>query len=257
MEPAFTPTTSGRRQLAFRIVGWLLGALTILPSLVYILLSLVSDDPIERSHRFHYVGGFTGFALIGVFSIVLVTRPDWTSAGHVLVAQTLAWLFGGLMGGDLISGFYITALVGLVVLAALHPDPRSLMRLPGRPSISLMIYALLCTIPAWIYAVTNAELQRVGSPTDPHVELHHWSGVAVAALAIAGAGLATSLRGAGWHVAAAATAVAAVGFGISGLVFSELPGAPPDIAWSWLAVAAGIGFWLLASVERAREGSAG
>jgi hypothetical protein len=257
MEREFTPTTSGRRQLAFRIVGWLLGALTILPSLVYILLSVVSDDPIERSHRFHLVGGFTGFALIGVFSVIFVLRPGWTSAWHVLVAQTLAWLFGGLMGGDVVSGFYITALVGLVALAALHPDPRSLLRLPGRPSISLLTYALLCTIPAWIYAVTNAELQRIGSPTDPHVELHHWSGVAVAALAIAGAGLATSLRGVGWQISAAATAVAAVGFGVSGLVFSERPGAPPDLAWSWLAVAAGIGFWLLASVESARERSAG
>jgi hypothetical protein len=130
------------------------------------------------------------------------------------------------------------------------------MRLPGRPSISLLTYALLCTIPAWIYAVTYAELQH-GPASDPHVELHHWSGVAVAALAIAGAGLATSLRGVGWQVSAAATAAAAVGFGLSGLVFSELRGAPPDLAWSWLAVAAGIGFWLLASIESARERSAG
>jgi hypothetical protein len=250
-----TSTTSRGRLLAFRIVGWLLGVLTILPSLAYIVLSLVSDDPVERSHRFHLVGGFTGIALIGVFSIVFVMRPTWLAAWHVLVAQALAWLFGGLMGGDLISGFYITAVAGLVLLGALHPNPRSLMRLPGHPIISLLIYALLCTIPAWIYAVTNAELQH-GPPSDPHVELHHWSGVAVAALAIAGAAIATSLRGAGWQVAAVATTVAAVAFGLAGLVFSDFPGAP-DTGWSWLAVAAGIGFWLLARVEAAREGSAG
>ena len=241
--------------LAFRIVGWLLGALTILPSLAYILLSLLTDDPVERSHRFHLVGGFAGFALIGVFSIVFVIRPAWLSAWHVLVAQTLAWLIGGLMGGDLISGFYITALVGLVLLAALHPDPRSLLRLPGRPSIPLMIYALLCAVPAWIYAVTYAELQH-GSETDSHVQMHHWSGVAIAALAIMGAGLATSLRGAGWQVSAAATALASVLVGLAALVFSDYPGAP-DAGWAWLAVAAGIGFWLLARVEARREASTG
>ncbi len=38
-------------------------------------------------------------------------------------------------------------------------------------------------------------------------------------------------------------------------MFSDLPGAP-GTGWSWLAVAAGIGFWLLARVEAGREGSA-
>jgi hypothetical protein len=255
MGSAYTPPAPRGRLLAFRIVGWLLGVVTILPSLAYILLSLVSDDPVERSHRFHYLGGFAGFALIGVFSIVFVMQPSLLAAWHVLVAQVLAWLIGGLMGGDLISGFYITALVGLVLLAVLHPDPRSLLRLPGRPSIPLMIYALLCVIPAWIYAVTYAELQH-GPATDPHVELHHWSGVAVAALAIAGAAIATSLRGAGWQIAATVTAAAGVAFGLAGLVFSERPGAP-EIGWSWLVVAAGIGFWLLARIEAAREASTG
>jgi hypothetical protein len=250
-----TPSTSRGRLLAFRIVGWLLGISTILSFLPYIVIALASDDPVEQSHRFHLIGGFAGIGLIGVFAIVVVMRPAWLAAWHVLVAQALAWLFGGLMGGDLISGFWITGLVGLALLGALHPDPRSLLRLPGHPSISLLTYALLCTIPTWIYAVTNAELQH-GRATDPHVALHHWSGMAVAALAIVGAGLATSLRGDGWPVAAAATAVAAVAFGLSGLVFSDQPGAP-DAGWSWLAVAAGIGFWLLARAEASREGSAG
>jgi hypothetical protein len=255
MGSEYTPPAPRGRRLAFRIVGWLLGVLTIVPSLAYIVLSLVSDDPLERSHRFHYLGGFAGLALIGVFSIVFVIKPSWLAAWHVLVAQVLAWLIGGLMGGDLISGFYITALVGLVVLAALHPDPRSLLRLPGRPSVPLMIYGLLCVIPAWIYAVTYAELQH-GPVTDPHVELHHWSGVAVAALAIAGAAIATSLRGSGWQVSAAVTAAAAVVFGLAGLAFSDRPGAP-EIGWSWLAVAAGVGFWLLARIEGAREAPTG
>jgi hypothetical protein len=242
---------SERGSLAFRIVGWLLGAFTILPSLYFILISLASDDPVEVSHRFHNVGGFAGIGLIGVFSILFVLQPGWLSFFHVLVLQAFAWLVGGLMGGDLISGFWITGVIGLLVLAALHPDRSSLRRLPGRTNVALLTYALITAVPAWIYAVTYADLQH-GPTSDPHVELHHWSGVATSALAIASAAIAVALRGRGWEVAAAITATAAILFGAAGLVFADLPGAPPT-GWSWIAIAAGIGFWLLARVEAARE----
>jgi peptidoglycan/LPS O-acetylase OafA/YrhL len=76
--------------------------------------------------------------------------------------------------------------------------------------------------------------------------------VAIAALALAGAALAASLRGEGWRFANAVTAVAAVGFGIAGLIFPADPGAP-DEAWSWLAIAAGIGLWILTRIEAGRE----
>ena len=69
---------------------------------------------------------------------------------------------------------------------------------------------------------------------------------------LAGAALAASLRGEGWRFANAVTAVAAVGFGLAGLIFPEDAGAPAN-AWSWLAVAAGIGLWILTRIEAARE----
>jgi hypothetical protein len=249
-----TPDVS-RGRLAFRLVGWIFGVLTIGYSLFLVVLSIVSSDPSNTIHRFHYLAGLAGGGLIGVFSIVFVLRPAWTSAFHVLVAQAVAWTIGGLMGGDMISGFYISGPIGVIVLLLLHPEPRSLLRLPGRPSIALMIYAVLATMPAWIYAVTEAEFQH-GPAADPHVQMHHWSGVAVAALSIAGAGIATSLRGRGWEVSSAATAIAAVLFGVAGLAFADYAGAPPT-GWSWLAVAAGVGFWLLARIEAAREASTG
>jgi hypothetical protein len=244
-------TPSRGRSLAFRIVGWLFGVLTIGYSLVFVIISLVADDPMDASHRFHFLAILAGGGLIGLFSILWVMRPDRTAYFHALVAQALAWLFGGLMGGDLITGAYFSGAVGLVVLWILHPDRRSVLRLPGHPSIALLTYGLLCAIPAWIYAVSQAELQH-GPASDQHVEFHHWSGIAVAALSIAGAGIASSLRGKGWQVVVAWTGVAAVMFGIAGLVFSDYPGAPVS-SWSWLAIAAGIGFWILARIEEARE----
>ena len=248
------PSTSRGRLLAFRLVGWFLGIVTIGYGLYFALVFLLTDDVIDRTHRFHALAGFAGGALVGVFSIVLVLRPAWTSAFHVLVAQALAYLIGGLMGGDLISGVYFTAPLFVAVLALLHPDPASLFRLPGQPSIALLTYALIVTVPAWIYAVQQADFQH-GPASDPHVEFHHWSGIAVAALGIAGAAIATSLRGQGWQLSATVTAVASVLFGVSGLALQHYPGAP-DVGWSWVAVAAGIGFWLLARIEATREPAA-
>jgi hypothetical protein len=239
------------RLLAFRIAGWLIGLSTILLSLFYIVVSVISGDPLDRIHRFHNLGGFAGGGLIGVFSIVFVLRPEWTAAFHVLLAQAAAWLIGGLMGGDVVSGFYISAPIGLIVLTALHPDPRSLMRLPDHPSVALLTYALIVAVPAWIYAVAEAELQH-GPSSDPHVQMHHWSGVAVAALGIVLAAIAVSLRGRGWQLGATITAGAAVLFGLAGLVFSDFAGAPAA-GWSWIVIAAGIGFWILSRVEASRE----
>jgi hypothetical protein len=254
MGSTYTPGVSQGR-LAFRLVGWIFGVLTIGYSLFLVVLSIVSSDPSNTIHRFHFLAGLAGGGLIGVFSIVLVMRPGWTSAFHVLVAQAIAWTIGGLMGGDIVSGFYISGPIGVIVLLLLHPDPRSLLQLPGRPSIALMILAVIATMPAWVYAVTEAEFQH-GPAADPHVQMHHWSGVAVAALSIAGAGIATSLRSDGWEFAGAATSIAAVLFGVGGLAFSHYAGAPP-FGWSLVAIAAGVGFWLLARVEAGREASTG
>jgi hypothetical protein len=239
------------RVRAFRIVGWILGVLTIGYGVFFILTSIASDDPADRIHRFHNLGGFAGGGLIGLFSILFVLRPDRLAYFHALVAQALAYLIAGMMGGDLISGFLVTGIVGVAVLAALHPDPRSLLRLPGRPSVSMLIYALLVTVPAWIYAVEMAQLQH-GPVADPHVEFHHWSGMAASGLGLVGAAFAAALRGDGWITTARVVSGAAALFGVAGLVFPDDAGAP-GAGWSWLAIAAGIGFWLLTEVEAARE----
>jgi hypothetical protein len=96
-----------------------------------------------------------------------------------------------------------------------------------------------------------AQLQQ-GPATDPHVEFHHWSGMAASSLALIGAAFATSLRGDGWVTTAGIASAAAVLFGFAGLVFSQDAGAP-GTGWSWVAIAAGIGFWLLTQIEAGRE----
>jgi hypothetical protein len=251
---ATTSYAAGAKLTAFRVVGVLLGAFAVLPSVAFALLALVSDDRIELSHRFHYVAILAGLSLIGVFSVLFAFRPDSRAYFHAVVLQALVWLIAGLMGGDLIGGLWFTGPLGLLLLIVLHPDPGSLRRLPGRTSVALLTYAMLTAVPAWIYAVTMAQPQS-GPASDPHVAAHHWSGVAGASLAIVAAAIAASLRGEGWRTTAAIAAAAGALFGLTGLVFPDLPGAP-DTGWSWIAIAAGVGLWILAQIEASREPTA-
>jgi hypothetical protein len=251
---ASTSYAPGGRLTAFRVAGVLLGAFAVVPTVAFAVLSLVTDDRIEQSHRFHYLATFAGLSLIGVFSVLFAFRPGSRSYVQALVLQAIAWLIAGLLGSDLVGGLWFVGPLGLLVLVALHPDPGWLRRLPGRTSVAMLTYAMLTAIPAWIYAVTMAELQS-GPASDPHVAAHHWSGVAGAALAVVGAAIAASLRGEGWPTTAAIASAAGVVFGLAGLVFSDLAGAP-GTGWSWVAVAAGLGFWLLARIEAAREPAA-
>ncbi len=72
MGSTYTPDVS-RGRLAFRLVGWIFGVLTIGYSLFLVLLSIVSGDLSDTIHRFHYLAGLAGGGLIGVFSIALVS----------------------------------------------------------------------------------------------------------------------------------------------------------------------------------------
>ena len=146
MEMRSDARASRGRLLAFRIVGWLLGVATIGLYLPFMIISFVSDDPSQTVHRFHVVGSF-------------FDRPDRRLLDRVRDAsgldRRLARVGGpgarlsvrGLMGGDLISGFWITGVVGLILLGVFAPDRRALLRLPGHPSVALLTYALLCSIP--------------------------------------------------------------------------------------------------------------
>src|SRR5919108_1760265 len=128
-----TRTAGSRaRGIAFRILGWILGVLTVGYSFFFVILAVASSDPANTIHRFHFVAGFAGGGLIGVFSIAFVQRPEWAAAFHVLVGQAGAWTIGGLMGGDFLTGIYVVAPIGVIALALLHPDGGSLLRLPGR-----------------------------------------------------------------------------------------------------------------------------
>jgi hypothetical protein len=206
----------------------------------------------DRIHRLHFTAGALGSGiLLGVSLVVCALDPDDLAPFWVAVAAGVATSIAGIVSGDFISGIYFTAPIVLLVLFALHPRRRSLFAIEGvdAPTAALAVVAV---VPAVAFALTQAELQRNGVASDPHVEFHHYSGMASYALSLPLAALAAALRLPGRRIAVWIVGVTGAGLGLASLLLSDYVGAF-DPVWAWLALAWGVVF---VAVGQPRRGSA-
>jgi len=235
---------SGRRK-AFRVVAGVLGAATVVLSLPFTISSFTDDA--EAIHRLHNLAGAFGFGLLlGGSLLVCARRPESIGPFWVAIASGVASTIVGLFSGDFISGVWFTAPIALVILIALHPDREGVFRIAGL-DVPTAVLALLALVPAIAFALTQAELQRNGFETDPHVEFHHYSGMASYALALPLAGFAASLVVPGQRPAAWIVGLTALGLGVVSLLLSDYAGAF-DPVWAWLLIA-----WAIAITELAER----
>jgi hypothetical protein len=241
-------TDRGGRRRAYRVVVGVLGVLVVALSLPLTIQSFVDDA--EAVHRLHNVAGVFGFGLLlGASLIASARRPESIGPFWVAVASGVASAAAGLVSGDFVSGFWFTAPIGVAIAFALHPDRRGVLDVGG-VDVPTMVLAALAVVPAIAFALTQTRLQRDGLASDPHVDLHHYSGMASYALAIPLAGLAASLRVPGRRVAGWIAGLAGAGLGISSLRLADHIGAF-DGSWGWAAIAWGVG--VIALAERTRE----
>ena len=233
---------------AFRIVAGVLGVAAIGLNLPFAITSFIDDA--ESIHRLHFLAGvFASGLLLGGSLLICAWRPE-TSIGPfwVAVATGVASTIAGLISGDFISGLWFTAPISLVILIALHPARSSLLRIDGI-DVATAFLGLVALVPAVAYAWTQAELQRNGSSLDPHVELHHYSGMASYALSLPLAAFAAALRVSGRRIAVWIVGVTAAGLGLASLLLSDYPGAFRS-AWAWLTLAWGVALVAVAHVRR-------
>lgn len=241
---------SRARVMAFRVVAGFLGLTVLVPSVLFAVSALVSSDPVEQSHRVHTIAGTFGIGLLGVLMLAVTARPDNVNVFQAAFVVSIAWAMAGFVSGDFISGLWYTAPLGAVILLVLHPRRSDVFRFSGRPSIPMLAVALIAVLPAGAYALTMAGLQG-GPAADPHVELHHWSGMAGSVFTLVAAGLAVGLRTRGWPLTAWITVVACALFGATSLVFPDHPGAL-EVPWGWLTISIALiylGFAMLAARE--------
>ncbi len=230
-------TGTGQRT-AFRIVAGLLAVIAIGSTLWFAVTAFLDDA--EAIHRLHFVAGvFASGLLLGGSLVACAVRPEpMIGPFWVAVASGIANTIAGLASGDLISGAYVIAPVAMLILLALHPARARLLRIDGIDASTIALGAL-ALLPAVAYALTQAELQRNGVASDPHVEFHHYSAMASYALTMPLAAFAASLRVPGRRVAAWIVGATGAALGISSLALSDHVGAF-DATWAWLAIAWGI-----------------
>jgi hypothetical protein len=219
---------------AFQIVAGILGVATIGLSLPFAIGSLFSET--DAIHRFHFVSGTVGYGLLlGISLLLCAWRPEAIGPFWVAVSAGVAATLAGIVSGDFISGVWFPAPIAIVVLLLLHPARPALFDIAGL-DIARAGLAAVALVPASAYALTQAELQRNGVPADPHVDFHHYSGMAAYVFAVPLAAFAGSLLVPGRRIAVWIVGVAAAGLAVSSLLLSTYTSAF-DPFWAWLLLA--------------------
>jgi hypothetical protein len=238
-----TPT-AGR---GFRITAGVLGALLVGLSVPFAITSIASSDPKQSIHRFHTTGGAVPSLILAASLFVLAWRPREIAAMQLFVVGAIVSALVGVVAGDLFTGLLFVGVVLAAILLALYPARGEVWRVAG-PRLMLLGAAIVVAVPAVAYALTQAALQRHAIPGDPHGDAHHYSGAAVAAVALPATVLVAAIGGAGWRVVGWIAAAALIVFGVLALAFSTYMSAP-SVGWSWASVVAGVAVFALTELE--------
>jgi hypothetical protein len=252
MDMQTAPTVSHGRLLAFRIIAGVFGVLSLLLTIGG-AFPVLSNEP-DKVHSFHVLASLPVYVLLtGLPLVVLAMRPMDVVALRVAWATAIGSTVAAIFGQDLLSGGFIIAPVVLVVLTILAPMRADIVRF-GSPTIALLVLAILAAIPAIIYAWDNARIQLDMDPSmdmTGHWSMHHWSGIAGAALALVVAGVVLAFRHPGDRLWIWAGGIAAMLFGAMGMLFSDSARYPSSIGtlWGLLVLFAGLVYIGVAEVS--------
>jgi hypothetical protein len=185
-------------------------------------------------------------------SLLWCARRPWSIGPFwVAISSGLAGTIAGIVSGDFVSGVWYSAPIAMVALVLLHPARPALTRIDG-VDVGTIALTALAIVPAVAFALTQAELQRNGTAADPHVDMHHYSGMASYALWIVLGGAAASLRVTDRRVGAWIVGVGGAGLGVSSLLLSDHVGAFEPL-WAWLALGWGIALVGAGAIGMRRE----
>ena len=238
-------------RLAFRIVAGVFGVFVLVTSIPFAIGSFV--DETQDLHLIHNLSGAAVYGiLLGVGLIALAARPEaYVAVVQGLLLASLGALVGGLLGGDLIEGFWLIVPVVVLVLFVLYPKREGVLRL-GSVQPGLLILVVAAAIPVIAYALTQASLQANGSDLDPHVEAHHYGGQAVGSLMLLFFAVAPGLGAAGWRLAAWLAGISMATIALGSLAYGDHASAL-DTPWAWLALAWAVAYVALAEVAARRR----
>ena len=236
---------------AFRIVAGVLGAFALVASVPFAIMSFFDDE--QDIHLIHNLSGAAVYGVIlGVGLLLLAARPERNPATFQgLASASVGALIGGLLAGDVIEGAWFVPAVTVLILFALYPDRPALVR-PGTPKPVLALLVVAVAVPLVAYVLTQARLQSEGSPVNPHVDLHHYGGMAAGALMLLLFAVAPALGARGWRAAGWLAAIAMAIISVGSLAYGDHESAL-DATWAWLALAWAVAFAGAAQFSGDRE----
>ena len=222
------------RLVIFRVVAVIGGVLHALP-VVFLAGSLATTK--ERIHVVHNTAEFAMFAaVISLGWILAAVAPERMIAPFQAATLTVACVaVASVLSADPRAGV-VTALFAIILLV-LHPARSVLWRM-GRTAPAPLVLAALAVVPAIWFALSNASLQRNGAPTDPHVEMHRWTGIVAFALTVVMVAVVAGLGGRNRRIVAVVGGLSAASFGVISLINSGYPGAVTSV-WAVACIAWG------------------
>jgi hypothetical protein len=215
------------------------------------------EDQIHRVHDIGSSGVATGI-FVALPLLILSWRREDIALLQMVVAAAIATVIGSLLALD--WGFLVYAVILAIPVVVLLTISKGWAHLAARGlgiAPELLIGAA-ASAPFWgAFAWTMSRLQRAGPANDPHVELHHWTGMAIMGIGIVLMGALASKRTEGWRIVAWLTGVGSIVYGVASVVFATYPGSTVPYPgsegafWGTLAIVWGIVFIALAE-RRAR-----
>lgn len=209
-------------------------------------------------HRIHNVAG--SGVTVGVLAAGALVALAWRRGDNALLQQIVAvglgYALAAALAADPVVAFFVPIVaIPVVTLLAIRRGWRSFLTFDG-PADRYMLAATAVSVPFWLaYAFAMAHQERIGLPSDPHIQMHHWTSMAAMAISIVLiAGLA-SFRPKGWELTGMLVGIGAAVYGLASVAFARFPGSNVSypggegVVWGLAAIVWGLGFAALTLVR--------
>jgi hypothetical protein len=265
MEEATTRAAGSRtRDVWFSLVSGFFAALfgVVLFGWVSLVVGWFESDD-RLIHRVHDLGsnGVASGLLVATPLLILAWRRHDVALLQMPGVAAVAIAVAAVLATDWVYlAFVPFALIPLLILLAISKGWRR-FGARGRGWAPELLLAAAAAAPFWgAFAWTMARFQANLPSIDPHVEEHHWTGMAGMAIGLILMVVLASTRTQGWRTVALLAGVGAVVYGAASIAFGSFPvsGVPypssEGTVWGVLAIAWGVAVVGLA--ERRARGPA-
>jgi hypothetical protein len=239
----------GGRMTATRVIAVIRAVSAIAFGLVTIVLAVV--DPSQEVHAFHNVMVASLLLVLSAPASIAIAVDPQRAVRPLIVLTVVSVAAVATMAWSLVIDPYTLPFVAIVALQwALLPNRQGALP-AGRPSLTLLGFVIAATAPLVLYALGQADLQRVDHASD-HAAFFHWVEASFAALAILLLGLLAAVRPAAYRLAAWSAGVALAILGAASIVLGGFASAF-DGPWAWAALVGGAAFVAIAEWEARRS----